>query len=355
MTSIIDVDIHPTADPARVAARLPEPWRRRYLTGNRGPGYLNYWNPNGVQRADAVTESGERIEGSAVHLARRFFDVYQIEYGLLNPESILGLGLSPEPDYAAAQASAINDVFVEEWLPVDERFRYSLAVAPNDPELAAREIRRLGGRPGVVQVLMPGGARLPYGQRTFHPIYAAAVEQGLPVALHPGTEGVGLSGAPTAAGYPGSYLEWHTSLVGNFMAHLVSLVTEGVFIKFPALKFVLIEAGVCWLPPLLWRLDKNWRALRQTTPWLDRPPSEIVGEHVYLTTQPIEEPERPEHFRQMLAMLPSEHMVMFSSDFPHWDGDTPAFAARNFPMGLRSQVMHATARALYRLPAAAHA
>jgi predicted TIM-barrel fold metal-dependent hydrolase len=137
------------------------------------------------------------------------------------------------------------------------------------------------------------------------------------------------------------------------MAHLISLVTEGVFIKFPTLKFVLIEAGLCWLPPLLWRLDKNWRALRQTAPWLDRPPSEIVFEHIYLTTQPIEEPERPEHFKMMLEMLPAERMVMFSSDFPHWDGDTPTFAARNFPTGVRERVMHATARELYRLPEAA--
>ena len=77
ITSMIDADIHPAPDPTRVAERLPEPWRRRYLSGNRGPGYLNYWNPNGVHRADAVTENGERIEGSAVHLARHFFDVYK--------------------------------------------------------------------------------------------------------------------------------------------------------------------------------------------------------------------------------------------------------------------------------------
>ncbi len=354
ISSIIDADIHPVPDPARVAERLPEPWRRRYLSGNHGPGYLGYWNPNGVHRADAVTEDGDRIEGSVTHLAQHFFDVYKIEYGILNPENILGIGLSPEPDYAAAQVSAINDVFLEEWLPADPRFRYSMAVAPNDPELAAREIRRLGGQSGVVQVLMPSGARIPYGQRAFHPIYAAAVEHGLPVAIHPGTEGVGISGAPTAAGYPSSYLEWHTVLVGSFMAHLISLVTEGVFIKFPELKFVLIEGGVCWLPPLLWRLDKNWRALRQTTPWLDRLPSEIVFEHIYLTTQPIEEPTRPEHFKRMLEMFPADRMLMFSSDFPHWDGDTPDFAARNFPADIRDRVMHETARALYRLPELAH-
>ena len=31
--TIIDADIHPVPDPARVAERLPEPWRRRYLSG----------------------------------------------------------------------------------------------------------------------------------------------------------------------------------------------------------------------------------------------------------------------------------------------------------------------------------
>ena len=172
-------------------------------------------------------------------------------------------GIRREPRVVRGEVLDVREARLERSLPLVEH---------------AREIRRVGDRPGVVQVLMPSGARIPYGQRIFHPIYAAAVEHGLPVAIHPGTEGVGISGAPTAAGYPSSYLEWHTGLVGSFIAHLISLVTEGVFIKFPELKFVLIEGGVCWLPPLLWRLDKNWRALRQTAPWLDRLPSEIVFE-----------------------------------------------------------------------------
>jgi predicted TIM-barrel fold metal-dependent hydrolase len=43
---------------------------------------------------------------------------------------------------------------------------------------------------------------------------------------------------------------------------------------------------------------------------------------------------------------------MFSSDYPHWDGDTPDFAARPFPAALRARVMSETARELYNLPAA---
>ena len=61
--SVIDADIHPVLDDRRVLDFLPEPWQTRYAGGNRGPGVLGYWNPNGVMRADAVTEDGARIEG----------------------------------------------------------------------------------------------------------------------------------------------------------------------------------------------------------------------------------------------------------------------------------------------------
>lgn len=346
---IIDADIHSVPHPASVAARLPQPWRTRYLSGNSGPSGQGYWNPNGVMRSDAVLPDGTRIEGDPHALAEHFFDAYNICYGILNTAN-MSVALSPEADFAASMVSAFNDVFVEEWLPVDERFRLSILLAMADPQLAVKEIHRLGDHPGVVQALMPSASPLPLGHRFFHPIYAAAVEHDLPVAIHPGAEGVGMSGAPTPAGYPSSYLEWHTSLVSNYIGQLVSLVTEGVFIKFPTLKFVLVEGGVCWLPSILWRLDKNWKALRITSPWLDRPPSQIIQEHVLLTTQPIEEPEDPKHFRAMLEMFDAEKMLMFSSDFPHWDGDPPDFAARFFPKPMRPAVMGENARRLYRLP-----
>ena len=32
------------------AAALGEPWRTRFLSGNRGSGTMGYWNPNGVNR-----------------------------------------------------------------------------------------------------------------------------------------------------------------------------------------------------------------------------------------------------------------------------------------------------------------
>jgi predicted TIM-barrel fold metal-dependent hydrolase len=49
-------------------------------------------------------------------------------------------------------------------------------------------------------------------------------------------------------------------------------------------------------------------------------------------------------------MFPADQMLMFSTDFPHWDGDTPDFAMRSLPDALRPAVMFDTAAALYKLP-----
>jgi predicted TIM-barrel fold metal-dependent hydrolase len=349
--SLIDTDIHNGIDRKRLLSFLPEPWNTRLRSGSGAPGGLGYWNPNGVLRSDAVTAEGERIEGNPLLLGKHFLDVHGVEYGILNPQSSLQYGLSPEPDFAAAVVSALNDVLINDWLPADPRLRVSAVISAADPHLAAKEIHRVAQHPGVVQILMGSGARFPYGQRIYDPIYEAASAHNLPVAIHPGSEGVGVSGPPTAVGYPTSYLEWHTNLVGSYIAHLISLVTEGTFTKFPNLKFVMLEGGIAWLPAILWRLDKNWKGLRQTVPWIDRLPSEYVFEHVRVSTQPMEEPTKPEHFKAILDMFPADKMLMFSSDYPHWDGDTPDFAARAFPKELRSRVMSETARELYRLPA----
>ncbi|HLU35346.1 MAG TPA: amidohydrolase family protein [Thermomicrobiales bacterium] len=349
-TSVIDVDIHPTYNPDRVVEFLPEAWKPRFLAGNRGPGTLGYWNPGGVARADAVTDDGQRIGHDPHLLASHVLDEYNVEFCVLNPEAGIHIGVSPELDYSAALLSAINDHFIEDWLPVDSRYRLSITVAPNDPVGAAAEIRRVGNAPGVVQVVMGSGARTSYGNRFYYPIYEAAQEMGLPVAIHPGNEGVGITGPTGAAGFASNYFEWHSGLVTSYITHLISLVTEGVFIRFPELKFVMIEGGVSWLPSLMWRLDKNWKALRMTVPWLTEPPSAYIQRHVYLTTQPIEEPENSQFLAQTLGMFDAGNMLMFSSDYPHWDGDTPDFAARFIPKEQRDNVLRETARRLYRLP-----
>ena len=75
------------------------------------------------------------------------------------------------------------------------------------------------------------------------------------------------------------------------------------------LKVVLIEAGFAWLPALGYRLDAHWKKLRAEVPHLRKKPSEYIREHVYVTTQPMEETEKPEHLLQVMEMTAGEQPV----------------------------------------------
>jgi predicted TIM-barrel fold metal-dependent hydrolase len=113
---------------------------------------------------------------------------------------------------------------------------------------------------------------------------------------------------------------------------------------------VLIEGGFGWLLPLMWRLDRAWRKLREETPEVTRLPSESIRHHIWFTTQPIEEPPDPRDFQRLLDDLAMHDRIMFSTDYPHWDFDSPDQAVpASLPPDLRRKIMAENARALYRL------
>jgi len=339
---IIDCDIHPTADIRPVGPYIPAEFQEAMRQGLGGQPGQGYSNPFGVQRRDAACDDPHQV-------ASELFDRYGIAFGVLQPPGI-SAGLSTNIDAGSAKARAWNDWQIAEWLDVDDRFLGSICVNMNDPTAAAKEIRRAkSAHPRMVQILTSGESVDLYGHRRYFPIYEACQELGLPFALHPGAEGALRSSTPV--GRPSNYFEWHTGIPLTFQAHLISLVTEGVFERFRDLRLVLCEGGVAWLAHTMWRLDKNFKALRSLTPWLKRPPSEYIIEQVRLTTQPMEEPENPNHLLQMFEMIHAERTVCFASDFPHWDFDDPR---RVFPKtmdaGLKRRLFYDNAAELYHLP-----
>ena len=203
---------------------------------------------------------------------------------------------------------------------------------------------------------MGSASEAPLGRRAYHPIYAACVAHGLPLALHIGGEGAGISSPATAVGHPTTYFEWYGSLPQSYMGHLMSMVTEGVFERFPDLKVILYEGGVFWLPHLLWRFDKNWKAQRSETPWVKQPPSRYILDHVYLTTYPLEAAPEPTYLHQVLEMIEADRTLLFSSNYPGWELGDPFEMVRDVPPGLQRRVMSANALAVYgeRLLAAHH-
>lgn len=345
---IIDADIHNSlSSNDELLPYLSDYWRQAMSYGGLPSPGCNYKSPVGVMRQDARTPDGGSPASDPIYVLEHHMDAYGVQYGVLNGSGILGISLFTDTDFANAVSSAYNENLAEKWLGHSERFLGSILINHSDPVYAAAEIDRMAKNKRFVQVIMASAARTPFGQRIYHPIYEAAERNGLPVAIHPGTEGTGIAGPPTSAGYPTSYMEWHNILPTNYMTHLNSLVCEGVFEKFPKLKFVAVEGGIAWLPHLMWRMDKNYKALRATTPWLKRLPSEYIIENVRFTTQPIEEPDKREYLLQILEMAQAEKTVMFSSDYPHWDNDAPDQVLRNLLGDMKERIFWQNAADLY--------
>ncbi len=340
---IFDCDVHHVAPEEGLRERMPGYFKQRRLML---PGILGIANPLGVNRIDAAGPDGEAPGTSPDVMRDQWLDAFGIDRAVLIEAGLLRVCVHPDVDYATVIARAYNDWLSEVWLPHDERWLGSLLVNSADPAGAAEEIRRAGERERIVQVVMSSATRIPLGDRIYWPIYDAAVSLGLPVAVHPGAEGSGISGPPWA-GYPSSYLEWHTDLTQNAMAQITSLVTRGALMQFPDLRFVVVEGGFGWVPHLLWRLDKNWKGLRQTVPWVERLPSEYVVEQVRFTSQPVEEPPKREQFLQILEMMQAKRTLLFSSDYPHWDQDAPARAFPGVKGELRDRIYWRNAEELY--------
>jgi predicted TIM-barrel fold metal-dependent hydrolase len=188
------------------------------------------------------------------------------------------------------------------------------------------------------------------GNRHYHPIYEAAQDLGLPILIHhTGTEGGFPTAVSFAGGIPSTYIERHTAFPEIAIANVNRLVFEGNFIRFPGLKLLAAEFGFSWLPHFLWRMDQNWRQFRKEVPWIQSPPSEIVLDRVRFTSQPIEEPERPEYLDQILTMIHAERTLLFSTDYPHWDNDFPKQTLTRIAPALRRRIFFDNAAELFNL------
>jgi predicted TIM-barrel fold metal-dependent hydrolase len=296
------------------------------------------WHNMGSGRMDdSVNEKDNLCAGDPEWVLDKLIRKYRIDFAILTG-TMIGVGIQHNPRFLAALTSAYNQFVLEHWVRPYDCFKGSIVVTPQDAEFAAQEIRRLGDEVGMVQVLMPSAARIPYGQRCYWPIYAAACDFDLPVAVHVGAEGTGIANPPTSVGYPSTYLEFHSDHSQTMMGHCTSLLTEGAFEEFPNLRFCFMEGGVSWAPAVIGRLDRTYRAFKAELPWLKKLPSEYLVGRLYWSTQPIEEPEKPEHLLRMLEMMRAERTVVLATDYPHWDFDNPFVAFSHLPVDLRRRI-----------------
>ena len=312
----IDCDVHVAVPSVKtLLPYLDDYWRDQFLT--RGIDRIS-WNMTGdppnapiSARPDWRPQAGK--PGTDLDLLRGALDAFGSSAAIAN--CIYGGAALHSEDMAAAVCRAVNDWIVKEWLDREPRLSASIVVPLGSPELAVEEIERRAGDRRFVQVLLLAMGEVLLGRRHHWPIYAAAERHGLPIGVHAGST----YHHPTLAGGWGShFIEDYVAQAFGFENQVLSLVSEGVFAKFPSLKFVLIESGATWLPPALWRFSKTWRGTRAEIPWVKRKPSEIVRDNIRLTVQPFDAPDGAARLERIVEQLGSDRMLLFSSDFPHW-------------------------------------
>jgi uncharacterized protein len=343
---IIDCDVHvnPKSDD-EIRHYISDRWKSRY----RGGGRDLFAHPMFVNREDARPPSGLPIGADPEFV----WEQHVVEYGINHVILLHRAFCNPLPntEYATAVASAFNDWLADTWLGKynkDGVYHGSIHVAHQDPQASAKEIERWAGDRRFVQVLSDSGARSPFGQKYYDPIYEACEKYNLPFATHVGTDGIGIN-IQASIGYPTHYIEWSTCHALGYQNHLISMLVEGVFERFPKLKVVLVEGGVTWLPTLLWRLDNQYERCKSEVPFLKRKPSEYIRDHVRVSSQPLERPENDRHLLKMLDLMEAEHVLMFASDYPHWDFDSPRLAFPKLPEKLRQRIFWENANELYQL------
>ncbi|MDX2105024.1 MAG: amidohydrolase family protein [Candidatus Melainabacteria bacterium] len=234
-------------------------------------------------------------------------------------------GVQRETDakLALTLARQSNDFLAKQISLCPERYRGFACLALQDPQEAARELKRCINEYEFVGALVNGHTNGVYlDDKQYWPFWQTVAELDVPVYLHPADsydQPHVYSGRPELHG---ATYSWTCETA----AHALRLVFGGVFDHFPSLKIILGHMGEA-LPFMLWRIDSRI----DIGPFGDktkRKPSEIIRDHFVITTSGACS-NGP-----LLCSLSElgEESVMFSVDYPYEDTAAAVNFIENAPI-----------------------
>ncbi len=346
---LVDADIHPTlrTNLGAIFEYLPQAWRKKFEFLGKLPiaaPPLSYTFLGGAHAVgiEAATELQLAHEPDLGPLADAVFVGDGMGLGqLVVPEAVTHSVSARWSGIGAHLVGAFNDYILDQWI-VEPRLRYALVVFPGDPESAVTEIRRHGDDRRVSSVWLPT-TEVRFGDSRWFPIYEAALELGLPILSHP----AGGGGFAT----PAVVLNARMNAPLAAWPNITSLVASGVFERYPELQVVFAECGYSWLDPLVARMEAAWRASNGRVPGLVRPPSQIVREHVRITTAPADDDRDPVTICRTIAedgsLLPD--VLLYASNYPRVRDDRPSAAFDSLEENARQAILGGNAQQVLRL------
>ncbi len=277
-------------------------------------------------------------------------DTEGIDQAVLFPSVGLYFWALDDPAAAVPIAEAYND-WLASYCAADPTRLFGAAMLPvQDPEAAAREVRRAHdelGFPGVFVRPNPCRGRS-LSDPAYEPVWEAAEETGVAVGVHEGSSVI----LPTlGSDRPFNPLVLHAvSHSFEMMLACAQLIAFGVLERHPELRVVFLESGGGWAPFWTERLDEQAESFGDFCPAMRLRPSEYFARQCWISYE-VDERTLP-----VLAPVIGERRIVWGSDYPHHDATFPgavdALRRTMAPMPAQAQalVLGANAADLYRLP-----
>lgn len=204
-------------------------------------------------------------------------------------------------DFAQGCNGRVWPVAIINWHDVD-------AAAEELASCIQRGFKALFVPPETVAAKRPGDSH-------FDRIWALCQEADLPACLHVVVRFSG-SAVPFAewhATSPGPLFGFGLGATGQLIPALTSMVTDGLFERFPGLKVVSVEAGAGYAPYLMDRLDAKYEVFEGLVA-LRHKPSDYIRSNCYFVAEPLERTV------DVALDLVGQDRIMWGSDYPHIDG-----------------------------------
>ena len=251
-------------------------------------------------------------------LSRRAMDTMGIDYMTVFPTAMLTLGVHPQPEVEVQIADAYNTWLTERVLQSDPGLLGLLYLPFNTPEACAPMVEKFAEKKGVIGFTVTSTRFKPVHHNAYMRLYSVLEERGLPLAFH-----AAFSWEDGSMAQLNRFLSMHAlSFVHCNLIHLTNWVINGLPERFPKLKVIWVESGLAWLPYLMQRLDSEYMMRTSEAPLLKRRPSEYITDMFY-TTQPMER-HHPKLMQATFEAIKAETQLLYASDWPHWDFDTPS-------------------------------
>ena len=255
----------------------------------------------------------------------------QLVFNTFVNQTLLKAERADDVDFAYGFARAHNRAMLD-FCAADRRLLATCYVPLRDFEKS----RAMAGEAiaaGAKALLVPSGC--PRGHAPSHPglfpVWAQAVEAGLPIVFHVGggiraadnsllDRDYFANGGPPVPDFHGGDENFRSidymAIPTAPMQTLATLIFDGVFDRFPSLKFGVIEQGASWLPSFLRQLDSAHEAFARHEERLRKlslRPSEYLRRQVRVTPYPAEDVG-------WIIEQSGDEICLFSSDYPHVEG-----------------------------------